>query len=197
MFLNHNIALRLIACTTGIRYGPGPYHVHFTLQLPTDPPSEEIVILELASLDLMPHTVKSFLDLVEHETLVDGTFMLAKPHIILVGPVDYHDAENNNRLEERLAYGGSENGLLLLNEFTPEYPHHEGTVGFTAGYLGPVFYINMVDNNEIHAVNKDPCFGQFVKGFDLIRRIARMQKREEDGVFDLPIYIVRTEVTTG
>lgn len=142
----------------------------------------------------MPHTIKSFLDMVESGTLVDGTFMIGKSHITLVGPVDYHDAENNHRLEERLKSVGILDGLLLLIEYTSDYPHNEGTVGFTAGYFGPVFYVNMADNTELHGQNNDPCFGRFVTGFDLVEKINRMSKREEDGVFDLPIYIVRAEV---
>lgn len=132
--------------------------------------------------------------MIEKETLVDGTFMLAKPHIILVGPVDYWNTENNNRLSERMISDGYENGVLLFNEFTPEYPHFEGTVGFTPGYFGPVFYVNLVDNSEIHAASKDPAFGVFVKGFDIVKRFAQMPKREEDGVFDSPIYIVGAEI---
>jgi hypothetical protein len=176
------------------RYGPGPHRINFTIQIPYDPPIEETLILELAPLDLMPHTVKSVLEMIERETLVDGTIMLAKPHIILIGPVDYWNTENNLRLNERIATDGYGNGVLLFNEFTPEFPHVEGTVGFTPGYLGPVFYVNLVDNSETHGASKDPAFGTFVKGFDMIQRFAQMPKREEDGVFDSPIYIVAAEI---
>ena len=132
--------------------------------------------------------------MIERETFIDGTFMLAKSHILLGGPVDYHDDENNSELSGRIAEDGYADGVLLMNEYTSEYPHVEGTIGFTASHPGPVFYINLVDNSEKHGDLRDPCFGKFVKGFDLIQRIAKMPKEEENGVFDLPIYIVRAEI---
>jgi cyclophilin family peptidyl-prolyl cis-trans isomerase len=131
--------------------------------------------------------------MVERETYIDGTFMLSKSHILLGGPVDYHNEENNQRLSERLEEQGYDNGVLLQNEYTAEYPHVQGTIGFAASSSGPVFYINLVDNTVHHGEMKDPCFGRFVRGFDLLERMAGMPKNE-DGIFELPIYIVRMEV---
>jgi len=142
----------------------------------------------------MPHTIKSFLELIEQGIYVDGTLMLAKSHIILVGPVDYHDDENNERLENRLVNYSYSDGILMLNEYTSEYPHLKGTIGFTSSQAGPVFYINTVDNIANHEELKDPCFGRFITGFDLIERIAHMPKTEADGIFELPIYVVKAEV---
>ncbi|KAL3780009.1 hypothetical protein HJC23_000299 [Cyclotella cryptica] len=176
------------------RYGPGPYRVEVVIELPTEIPTHESLILELGPLDIMPHTIKTFLEMIERETYIDGTFILAKDHIILGGPSDLHDAENNQRLTERmLQHGYHPDGALLFNEYSDEYPHVQGTVGFTAGKSGPMFYINLINNSEIHGALKDPCFAKFIRGFDLLERIAQMPKGE-DGSFESPIYIVRTEV---
>jgi cyclophilin family peptidyl-prolyl cis-trans isomerase len=142
----------------------------------------------------MPHTIKTLLELFEHGTYIDGTFVLAKDHIILGGPTDLHNDENNERLVQRLVDEGYDGGALLLNEYSDEYPHVEGTIGFIAGQSsGPMFYINLNDNSEAHSALKDPCFGKVVRGFDLLRRVAGMPKGE-DGVFQSPIYIVGTKI---
>ena len=137
----------------------------------------------------MPHTIKSFIEMIERKTLANGTLLLALPHILSAGPEDYHDEVNN----ERLSSHGYSNGVFLFNEYTDEYRHDPGTVAFTATKKGPTFYINLVDNAKVHSEVKDPCFGRLVKGFDIIERIAMMPKME-NGVFELPIYIVDAEM---
>jgi hypothetical protein len=144
----------------------------------------------------MPHTIKTFLEMIERETYVDGTFILAKDHIILGGLSDPHDAENNQRLTERmLQHGYHPDGALLFNEYSDEYPHVQGTVGFTGGRSGPIFYVNLMNNSENHGALRDPCFAKFIQGFNLLERIAQMPK-DEDGRSELPIYIVRAEILT-
>ncbi|KAL7518005.1 hypothetical protein ACHAWX_002871 [Stephanocyclus meneghinianus] len=165
------------------RYGPGPHHVEVVIQLPTEIPTQESLVLELGPLDIMPHTIKTFLEMIEH-------------HIILVGPSDAHDAENNQRLTERmLQQGYHPNGALIFKEYSDEYPHVQGTVGFTGGRSGPIFYVNLMNNAENHGALRDPCFAKFIRGFDLLERIAQMPK-DEDGRFEWPIYIVRAEILT-
>jgi hypothetical protein len=45
--------------------------------------------------------------------------------------------------------GGSRQGLAF-QEYSPKYPHVEGTLGFAGRPGGPPFYISTVDNTRNH-----------------------------------------------
>lgn len=152
------------------KYGPGPnYRVEMRLifDSPSDP---EIVMLETASIDHMPHSVFHFLELVSHG-VYDGTpFHRNAKHLIQAGPS-----------ARELNLDGL--GRLLFQEYTAEMPHTEYTLGFPGRPGGPDFYINMQDNTKLHgpggqswhygdiADEADPCFATVVQGRDVVGRI--------------------------
>eukprot|EP00580_Thalassiosira_gravida_P003918 CAMPEP_0201604352 /NCGR_PEP_ID=MMETSP0492-20130828/4525_1 /ASSEMBLY_ACC=CAM_ASM_000837 /TAXON_ID=420259 /ORGANISM="Thalassiosira gravida, Strain GMp14c1" /LENGTH=461 /DNA_ID=CAMNT_0048068371 /DNA_START=648 /DNA_END=2033 /DNA_ORIENTATION=- len=184
-------------------FGPGPHYVRLIFAFPTSPENESI-LLELAPLDIMPHTIHTFLRMVKERMYAEGTFILSRDHIIVGGPVDLHNNENNRMLEQRMIHEGYfPDGALLFIEYTPDYPHVQHSVGFNqAG--GPIFYFNMRDNTELHGPHNgdgggnkegDPCFAKIVEGFDVVQRIAQL--REGEGEFDslgTSVYIKDTQV---
>mmetsp|Transcript_46582 Transcript_46582/g.97886 ORF Transcript_46582/g.97886 Transcript_46582/m.97886 type:complete len:581 (+) Transcript_46582:163-1905(+) len=185
------------------RYGPGPYHVKFTLEFHTAPTTETI-LLALAPLDMMPHTIHTFLQIIEKNIYIGGTFILMREHILVGGPVDSHDLNSNRALEERMVNEGYfPEGALLYTEYTPEYPHVENTLGFNV-HGGPIFYFNLKDNTEPHGARYseeegenegDPCFAKIVEGVEVIQRMKDMPRAEGGGLQD-PVYIVKAEVVT-
>ena len=150
----------------------------------------------------MPHTIHTFLTIIQKKLVTGGTFFLSRGHIIVGGPVDNHNKENNRELEERMTYEGYfPNGALMFKEYTPEYPHVQYTVGFN--YVGgPIFYFNLKDNTEGHGSTYsddegykegEPCFAKVVEGFDVIQRLAEIPRGEGDSL-ESAVYIVDSHV---
>mmetsp|Transcript_10424 Transcript_10424/g.18449 ORF Transcript_10424/g.18449 Transcript_10424/m.18449 type:complete len:575 (+) Transcript_10424:109-1833(+) len=183
------------------KFGPGPYYVKLSLAFPSSP-EHKTILLELAPLDSMPHTIHTFLTIIQKKLVTGGTFLLSREHILVGGPVDAHNIENNRELEERMMYEGYfPNGALLFKEYKPEYPHEQYTVGFNQ-VGGPIFYFNLKDNTDGHGstYTKDegykegePCFGKVVDGFDVIQRLTEMPKGDGDSL-ESAVYIVDSHV---
>lgn len=183
-------------------YGPGPHFVRITLSLSTSPAVTENILLKMAPLDLMSHTIQLFMNLIEEKMYVGGTFLLARDHILVAGPFDAFDPENNQRLEDTMVEEGYfPDGALLFNQYAPEFPHNRYTVGFSS-IGGPLFYINIRDNKEAHGprhvdneggVEGDPVFAAVVEGFDVIQKILALPRNEDDSL-DTRVQIVDTYV---
>jgi len=184
------------------QYGPGPHYVRITLSLSTSPNVSENILLKLAPLDMMSHTIHIFMNLIEEKLYVGGTFLMARGHILVAGPIDVFDSENNHRLEEQMVEEGYfPDGALLFHQYTPEFPHKKYTVGFASGG-GPLFYINIEDNMEAHGprhkesegdVEGDPVFATMVEGFDVIQKILALPRNEDDSL-ETRVHIVDTYV---
>ncbi|KAL7473424.1 hypothetical protein ACHAXS_014031 [Conticribra weissflogii] len=188
------------------RYGPGPHHVEFAIRFPTTQTTEAITLRLSPHLDAMPHTIHTFLTLVERQQYNRGTFVSLRPHVLVAGPVDMHDVDNNRQLEHKMTREGYfPDGALLFNEYSGEFPHVAGTVGFNEEMGGPVFYVNLVDNTDGHGPSDgnggggggggregDPCFGEVVEGFDVIEKIKSFATAE--GMFEGTVYIVGSRV---
>lgn len=91
------------------------------------------------------------------------------------------------------------NGALLFQEYTPDYPHVQYTMGYNQ-MGGPIFYVNLRDNTRVHGPNNyrekkdgDPCFAKIVEGYDVIDRIASMGT-EEDESLESAVYILDSQV---
>ena len=184
-------------------YGPGPHYVRMTFSL--SPDVSENILLKMAPLDMMSHTVQMFLKLIEEKMYVGGTFLLARDHIIAAAPIDSFDSENNRRLEEKInAEGFFRDGALLFHQYTPEFPHERYTVGFSSSG-GPLFYINIQDNTELHGprhnnegdVEGDPVIASVVEGFDVIQRIHALPRNDDDSLSTrvqiVDTYVVETD----
>lgn len=182
-------------------FGPGPFFVKLTFAF-QDSVENESILIELAPLDLMPHTVHTFLKMTSKKMLSKATIVLVRSHILVLGPEDSFDKENNAILEERMVSEGYEpNGALLFGEFTPEYPHTQYTVAFNRR-KGPTFFINMRDNSRSHRsyytdegsyVEGETCFAKIVEGLDVLPRILSLKKRDGD-TLESAVYLVDSQL---
>lgn len=183
------------------QFGPGPHYVKLTLGFESSPENESI-LLELAPLDSMPHTIHMFLKMVQENMYASSTFVLSREHIIVGGPVDARNEDNNHELEQRmLREGYFPHGVLLFKEYSPDHPHLPYTFGFNH-IGGPIFYINMEDNTELHGPSHsaqdgfregEPCFARIIEGKDVVQRIEEMPKNEDESLAS-SVFIVDSQV---
>lgn len=140
-----------------------------------------VFVVELAPLDLMPHSVHLFLEMVGHG-LLDGTsFHRNAHHVVQAGPTPYYKTKGRNLRKDFV-----ENRVtnVAFQEYSPEFPHVKYTLGFAGRPGGPDWYVSTVDNTRNHgpggqssyalASEADPCFGKVISGFDAVDRIHEM-----------------------
>jgi len=175
------------------KFGPGPHRVEITLDFPPEAPfSRDNInpkfVIELAHLDLMPHTVYHFLMQVHNGCWNGRSFNRNAEHVLQAGLEGYYatadDADDDGGFDE---LGLTEVGF---QEYSDMYPHELHTVGFAGRPGGPEWYISMMDNTEIHGPggqNKyelkheaDPCFGKVVQGLEAVYLMQKMPKESDD-----------------
>jgi cyclophilin family peptidyl-prolyl cis-trans isomerase len=130
-----------------------------------------MVVIEMTSLEMMPHSVYTFLEMVSGGLLNGCSFILNALHVLKAAPLPYDGTSASDKAREFLDSGLNS---VAFREYNPEFPHLKHTVGFAADG-SPSFYINTEDNSEIHV--GDPCFGKIVSGFDTIERLEKMPTR--------------------
>jgi hypothetical protein len=155
------------------KYGDGVKRVKFELLFPGEEGlgGPTTFVIEMASLDLMPHSIFMFLEMVSFG-LLDGTsFIMNALHVLKAAPLpyDYSPADEKSAAFKELGLQS-----VAFREYSPLYPHTKYTVGFAADG-SPSFYINTDDNTEIH--QGDPCFAKVVSGFDTIKRLESSPTR--------------------
>jgi cyclophilin family peptidyl-prolyl cis-trans isomerase len=124
------------------------------------------LIMEMASLELMPHSVNMFLDMV-HAGLFDGcSFVLMAMQMIKLAPLPYDGSSASAKVRSFTKHGLE---TVAFKEYSPDFPHQKYTVAFSADG-SPSFYINTEDNTELHV--GEPCFAKIVSGFDTLQRLA-------------------------
>jgi len=187
-------------------FGPGPHKVEIQLEYPrvnnVDPPSKwprirNKIVIEMAPLDLMPHSVNLFLQQVHHG-LWDGNELTTNAdHIMSFG---YHRASAHLGFVDRALE------TVSFQEYSHKYPHLQWTVGFMGRPSGPDFYINKVDNSITHGPGgqahledmhneADPCFGKVVEGFDVLNDINAIPvDKEHDYELSYPVTILSARV---
>lgn len=150
------------------RYGPGPtYKVALRLQFPKSMGGdEESLVVETASLELMPHAVHVFLDscVTRRSETWSGAFHRNAGHVLQA----YVKAEG----AKGLAY----------QEYSPDFPHKKYTLGFAGRPGGPEFYISTIDNVLNHGpgsqgskTEADSCFAKVSPGYESV--VERMRRQ--------------------
>ena len=159
------------------RYGPGPYKVEFTVIFNGE---RKYFAVETAPNNLMPHAVYTFMQLVESGTMIgkEFTFSSDQPgRVMTADNIELVSSKNdNNKIKTK---------DLLYPEYNDNYPHKQGTLGFS-GINGSNFYINIVDNREdihhggltedqklMYHHTIDPCFANVVHGIDIVDLIVQ------------------------
>ena len=171
------------------KYGDHVHRVELELAFPDRRDGPTRLVMELAPLHLMPHSVHFFLEMVSAGLLDGCSFILNALHVLKAAPLPYDGSSAANKARAFTRMGLES---VAFKEYAPEYPHEQYTVGFAADG-SPSFYINTEDNSEIHL--GDPCFGKIVEGFDTVKRLEASPTR--NGIwFEQRIGIKKATVLT-
>jgi len=139
-------------------------------------------IVEMAPLELMPHSVHFFMEMVKLQVWDNTIFTHNSKHILLAEPID---PEGNNKNDVFV-----ENNISTLSfpEYSNDYPHSKYTLGFGGRPGGPGFYINTEDNRVIHGLGgqieydlseeADPCFAKVTEGTNVIDWMIKKHELE-------------------
>ena len=146
-----------------------------------DYPGDDVVIIETASVDDMPHSVFLFLEQIDHHLYDRAIFHRNSPHLIQAGP------STDPLVHARFRHNPSLNSVIF-QEYAPEIlSHKQYTLGYAGRPGGPDFYVNMRDNSALHGPggqrhphadifqDADPCFAKIVRGFEAMERVHRAQ----------------------
>jgi len=164
------------------KYGDGVIRVEMDLLFPPKTLEDGTVVadtgphkivMEMASLDLMPHSVYTFLEMISQGLLDGCSFIINALHVLKAAPLPY-DGTSASVKAKQFSDAGLES--VAFREYSPSFPHKKYTIGFAADG-SPSFYINSEDNTEIHV--GDPCFAKVVSGFDTVQRLDEMPTRNE------------------
>ena len=165
-----------------MEYGNGPFQVEFRLEFPaTMGPEEEPnkFLVELASLAEMPHTIFTFLDLIDLQLFDDTAFVSANALQIEGGAPIHAPTEHTVKLYERYAKFGYGRTPLAFNEQSDQFPVQKFALGFAGAPIGgPGLVIHMSDHRDdtdTDGLNK-AVFGKVVRGFDTLARVQAAPK---------------------
>jgi hypothetical protein len=120
--------------------------------------------IELAPSALQPHSIYTFMEIARH--WAGGAFHRIAPHVLQV-MVKTHIIKH-----------------LAFQEYSPEYPHRERTVGYAGRPSGPAWYVSIQDNSKNHGPGSqqthnpyeaDSCFGTVVEGYEHVLRIKKVE----------------------
>jgi cyclophilin family peptidyl-prolyl cis-trans isomerase len=153
------------------KYGDGVLRVEMELIFPDRVAGPNKFVIEMASVDDMPHSVHTFLEMVSNGLLDGCSFILNALHVLKAAPLPY---DGSPATEKARAFTSLGLESVSFKEYHEKHPHKQYSVGFAADG-SPSFYINTEDNSEIHA--GDPCFGMIVEGIDAVRRLEAQPVR--------------------
>jgi len=159
------------------RYGPGPYTVEFTVSIEG---KKHFFSVQTAPNELMPHAVKTFMQMVENGGWNDSVMVHKVGHIALASPVSASSAEKkDDKLFQALAFP----------EYSEQFNHAKYTLGFSGRPGGPQFYINLNDNSVTHgpggqhqhtlAEEADPCFATITRGKDVVEKFIQLTAKAQ------------------
>mmetsp|Transcript_13364 Transcript_13364/g.20302 ORF Transcript_13364/g.20302 Transcript_13364/m.20302 type:complete len:434 (-) Transcript_13364:409-1710(-) len=161
-------------------FGEGPHFVEFHVLFPPmeifdNQEMSGLFIVEIAPINVMPHSVHVFLELIQSEFYVGKTFNLSFRHIVGL----------STHADDELKLKGT-----TFREYNENFPHKMWTVGLMGKgpVSGPSFYVSVVDNTKNN--HGDPCIGGIIHGFDTIEMMHSMP--ETDHKIDSPIMITST-----
>lgn len=146
-------------------YGDGPYYVQVTATVSDATPL--IFIIELASRRDMPHTVYTFVSLVNYGMLNNSAMATAGDGTLRVAV----DGDSDTFATKRQAVGWAELPIIMFEEASPAFPCEEGSVKFDSA--GPSLMLFLSSSQEAAS-----CFGKIVKG---VENVHVMQERLSSG----------------
>ena len=165
--------------------------------------------IELAPLDLVPHTANLFLQQVHHGLWDGCNFLSGAKHVFQIGPSYAQEEERDQgaAAEEPHYQHFYAKGLdkVSFQEYSVEFPHVQWTVGLAGRPGGPDFYINKLDNSMIHGPGgqanaedlhneADPCFGKVVEGTDVLKELENIPVDPETNRPKYPVVLLSAKV---
>lgn len=153
--------------STFSRFSVGPYYIQIAFSIGTDEEHTASVIIEIPSRLYLPHTVLTFLTLVEAEDY-SGSNVSVSPTALSI--------EANHQFDE--IHEG--HATLSFIESSAKFPCEKHSVGFL-GY-GPQFMVFLDDLDEEHNANENrTCFGRVVRGIESIQ-ILQSDAAKDSGI---------------
>ena len=159
-----------------LRYGiQEPYRVRVDLEFQPSIPDFQIngpfgsFLIELAPSTLQPHSIYTFLEVCRW--FKKSAFHRIAPHVLQTYTL-------TNKKVQHLAF----------QEYSPEWPHVERTVGYAGRPSGPDWYVSIMDNANDHGpgtqqkknpYEADSCFGKVIEGYEtVVKRISKVPGKE-------------------
>jgi len=167
------------------KFGSQPFLLQFNVRIENN---EASFIVELAPLEMMPHSVHLFMEMVASKLWENTIFLHDWQHVLFTKTRDANGLDKSDLLKD-MKYS-----KLTYPEYNEDYPHKKYTLGFAGRPGGPEFYINTDDNTyrhgpggqKQHALREeaDSCFGKVIKGHEVVDRMqglseAAFRAREE------------------
>lgn len=148
--------------------------VELTLDFVDGEEGPSFIKVEMASLDLMPHAVHTFLEMISNGLWDGCSFVMNAMHVFKAAPLPYDNSERQNPAHMAAAFVKNNLNGPMYKEYSELYKHTPLTLGFS-GDNSPSFYINTEDNSDLHA--GDSAFAKVVSGFDTLQRVASAPKK--------------------
>jgi cyclophilin family peptidyl-prolyl cis-trans isomerase len=140
------------------KYGLSPVQVNVTLQADAVTGGDQRwFLVEMAPINVMPHSVDFFLGLVEKK-FYNGMTLLKQT----TGSPTLHTAEIDTNTMQFVDRRRDQLSRLAFPEHSDDYPVQKYSVAFTGP--GPMFYINMDTRTQTSVELMDTCFGKVVQG---------------------------------
>jgi len=149
------------------RFGTGPHHVSIKVQLDDDDINNNAnneIILELAPVDLMPHSIHLFLSQISEGYWSKGTpaIVINAGHVLQACPHPCLETLTRGKKNDRKNDEGTLQDPYIemknagidsvsFQEYSLFYPHEKYTIGFAGRpHSGPEFYFNLMNNTLDH-----------------------------------------------
>jgi cyclophilin family peptidyl-prolyl cis-trans isomerase len=156
------------------RHGKGPFYAQFFLKFVGSTDLESFVV-EFPSLRELPHSVYTFLDLVEYK-LYDGTaFLFSDNGVLRIGGSP--SASNSARLAQRYKTHGYDESALFFVEVSNTYYCRRHSVGFVGRGPGLALYLSSAadytDRDSETQGREAPktCLGRVVRGMKTLSHV--------------------------
>jgi cyclophilin family peptidyl-prolyl cis-trans isomerase len=150
------------------RHGKGPFYAQFFLKFVGSTDLESFVV-EFPSLRELPHSVYTFLDLIESK-LYDGTaFLFSANGVLRIGGSP--SASNSARLAQRYKTHGYDESALLFVEVSNTYYCRKHSVGFVGRGPGLALYLSSSDSETQGREAPKTCLGRVVRGMKTLSHV--------------------------
>ena len=143
----------------------GPYYVQISAkERGMEDSSTLVFVVELASRRDMPHSVFTFLSLVNYEMYDAATFLAPENKSDILSLSTTIDPEGTFQEKRRMV--GMQESILMFPEISSRFPCEDYSVGFQE--LGPAleFYLSLSPGGE--ESSSSSCFGKIVRGAETL-----------------------------